>query len=83
MFTWMSDGVGENGTCVIFIGGEEVVPFGLLSSWMRMRWRIRTDISPESCRRPLYDSIMNAVTTAENRPALKGCELRDYTETEG
>lgn len=83
MFTWMSDGVGENGTCVIFTGGEEVVPFGLLSSWTRMRWRIRADISPESCRRPLYDSIMKAVTTAENRPALKGCELRDYTETEG
>jgi len=71
MLTWMADGEGENGTWVLFASVEESVPFRPLSSWTRMCWRIRADRSPESCRSLLYDSMMNAVTTAENRPAFE------------
>ena len=44
------------------------VPFTRPSSWARMRDKSTSD---GSCFKALYDSIINAVTTAEKRPAFK------------
>ena len=51
------------------------VPFVLPSSWARIRSKRSLVMMPESCLSPLYDSIMKAVTTAENRPALNHSDI--------
>jgi len=63
MLTRISVGVGAN----LGVVGMSV-PFTRPSSWARMRDK---SISDGSCFKDLYDSIMNAVTTAEKRPAFK------------
>lgn len=63
MLTRMADGLGEKvreGRAI------RVVPL-LAAIWER---RLITSLSESGCS-VLYDSIMNAVTTAENRPALR------------
>ena len=65
-----SEGVGIN-VGMWKLWGVRSVPFARPSSWARMRDNSMLDTSLESGFRPLYDSIINAVTTAEKRPAFK------------
>src|SRR6188768_3164314 len=71
MLTRMSEGEGVKVGFTRLCGVATVVPFAALSSCARMRNRKTLDTSLESCLSPLYDSIMNAVTMAEKRPAFE------------
>ena len=70
MLTRISEELGVNVDMVRFRGTTSV-PLARLSSWARMRNKSTLDTSAESCFRLLYDSIINAVTTAEKRPAFR------------
>jgi len=70
MLTRISEAVGVNMGMVRLCGMMSVL-LAPPSSWVRMRNRSTLDMSAESCFRLLYDSIINAVTTAEKRPACQ------------